>query len=68
MEFEVENMPEDLVGYIYIFKKDDSMIKDNHEHTTQYRCYHNLKPIDVVQVYYKDFADYFKRENIQKLK
>ncbi len=66
MEFEVDNIPEDLMGYIYIFKKDEFMIKDNHENTTQYRCYHNLKPIDVVQVYYKDFADYFKRTNISK--
>ncbi len=66
MEFEVDNLPEDLFGYIYIFKKDDFMIKDNHKRTTQYRCYHNLKPIDVVQVYYRDFAEYFKRKNTQK--
>ena len=63
MEFKVDNLPEDLFGYIYVFKKDNSIIKDYHKHTTQYRCYHNLKPIDVVQIYYKDFAEYFKREN-----
>ncbi len=66
MTFEVENLPEDLFGYVYVFSKDDSIIKDNHEYTIQYRCYHPIKPIDVVQVYYKDFAEYFKREDISK--
>lgn len=66
MIFEVNNLPVDLFGYVYVFQKDDSIIKDNHEYTTQYRCYHNLKPIDVIKVYYKDFAKYFKRENIHK--
>ncbi len=62
MIFEVNDLPEDLFGYVYVFQKDDSIIKDNHEYTTQYRCYHNLKPIDVIQVHYKDFAEYFKRD------
>ena len=44
------------------------MIKDNHKYTTQYRCYHELRPVDIVKVYYKDFADYFSRESLQKLK
>lgn len=68
MCFQVENIPDDLYGYIYVFKKDNDMIKDNHEFTTQYRCYHSLKPIDVVKVYYKDFSDYFEREVILKKK
>ena len=68
MNFQVENLPEDLYGYIYVFDKTDDMIKDNHEYTTQYRCYHELRPIDVVKVYYKDFADYFSREISQKRK
>ena len=66
MIFEVDNLPEDLFGYVYVFSKDDSMIKDNHVYTTQYRCYHPIKPIDVVKVYYKDFEQYFERENIDK--
>ena len=68
MNFQVENLPEDLYGYIYVFDKTDDMIKDNHEYTTQYRCYHELRPIDVVKVYYKDFEDYFSREISQKRK
>lgn len=68
MNFQVENLPEDLYGYIYVFDKTDDMIKDNYEYMTQYRCYHELRPIDVVKVYYKDFADYFSREISQKRK
>ena len=63
MTFEVENLPNDLYGYVYVFEKSDDIIKDNHNNTTQYRCYHNLKPIDVVKVYYEDYKEYFKREN-----
>lgn len=68
MEFEVDNLPDDLFGYIYVFEKDSSMIKDNHERTTQYRCYHKIKPIDIIKVRYKDFEEYFLRNNVQKLK
>ena len=62
MKFSVNKLPEDLYGYIYVFEKDSDMIKDKQEQTTQYRCYHKLKHIDVVKVYYKDFSDYFKRD------
>ena len=68
MLFSVENLPDDLYGYVYVFDKIDDMIKDNHEYTTKHRCYHELRPIDVVKVYYKDFADYFSRESLQKSK
>ena len=67
MIFEAENLPEDLCGYVYIFDKNDDMIKDNHQFTTQYRCYHDLVPQKVVKVYYKDFEEYFKRENCKKI-
>ena len=62
MVFEVDNLPDDLCGYIYIFEKNDDMIKDNHDITTQYRCYHDLVPQKVIKVYYKDFLEYFYRE------
>ena len=67
MIFEVDNLPDDLYGYIYIFDKSDDMIKDSHEYTTQYRCYHNLIPQKVIKVNYKDFEEYFNRENYQKI-
>lgn len=68
MLFSVENLPDDLYGYVYVFNKAEDMRKDNHEYTIQYRCYHELCPIDVVKVYYKDFADCFSRESLQKSK
>lgn len=68
MTFYVDNLPDDLYGYIYVFEKNKDMIKDNKKYTTQYRCYNNLKPIDVIKVYYKDFSTYFSREISKKLK
>ena len=67
MIFEVDNLPEDLCGYVYIFDNSDEMIKDNHQFTTQYRCYHDLIPKKVIKVNYKDFEEYFIRENYQKI-
>lgn len=66
MQFEVEYLPEDLYGYVHIFEISEDMIKDNHEHTTQYRCYHNLVPKKVIKVKYKDFEKYFIRNGIIK--
>ncbi len=68
MIFEVDNLPNDLYGYIYIFNKDDDMIKDNREYTTQYRCYHDLLPQKVIRVNYSDFEDYFQRDNNIKIR
>lgn len=66
MEFEVENLPENLCGYVYVFEKTDDMIKDNHEYTTQYRCYHNLVPKKVIKVEYKDYENNFIRTELMK--
>ena len=66
MVFEVDNLPDDLCGYIYIFEKTEDMIKDNHQFTTQYRCYHDLMTQKVVKVNYKDFEEFFSRENQSK--
>ena len=66
MIFEVDNLPDDLYGYIYIFDKSDDMIKDNRQFTTQYRCYHSLIPQKVIKVNYKDFEEFFSRKKYQK--
>ena len=63
MIFEVDSIPDNLEAYVYIFEKDDNMIKDKHDSTTQYRCYHNLKTQKVIKVDYNDFKKYFKRVN-----
>ena len=65
MSFVANVIPDDLYGYVYVFEKDDSIIKDNHQETTQYRCYHNLKPIGVIKVYYDDYKQYFERKSEQ---
>ena len=64
MTFIVENVPNDLFGYVYVFRKTDDIVKDAHDQTTQYRCYSNLQPIDAVKVYYKDMAQYFNQIHI----
>lgn len=66
MVFDVDNLPDDLCGYIYIFEKSEDMIKDNHKFTTQYRCYHDLISRKVIKVNYKDFEDFFCRKNLLK--
>ena len=52
------NIDEDIVGYIYVFKKDNDMIKDKHSY--QYKCHKSLIPIDVVEIKYKDYKQYYE--------
>ena len=52
------NIDEDIIGYIYVFLKDDDMIKDSDSY--QYKCYKELVPIDIVEVHYKDFSQYYE--------
>ena len=61
MSFEVDNLPEDLYAYVHVFEINDDIVKDNKKNTTQYRCYKEIKPIDIVKVNYKDFESYFDR-------
>ncbi len=48
----------DATGYVYVFEKNNDMIKD--ENSYQYRCYHSLKPIDIVKVQMKDYISLFE--------
>ena len=52
------NIDEDIIGYIYVFLKDDDMIKDSDSY--QYKCYKELVPIDVIEVCYKDYMKYYE--------
>ena len=54
----------DAIGYVYVFERNDDMIKDTMSY--QYRCYHSLKPIDIVQVQMKDYLDLFEIRNSNK--
>lgn len=49
---------EEKKGYVYVFLRDETMIKD--EKNYQYKCYHELTPIDIVEVKFKDFASDFE--------
>ena len=49
---------QDEKGYVYVFLRDETMIKDNDSY--QYRCYHELVPIDIIEVRFKDFVDDFE--------
>lgn len=54
-------LKDDVIGYVHVFLKDDTMIKDNDSY--QYRCYHQLNPIDVLEVKLKDYKKYYKIED-----
>lgn len=56
--------PDDLIGYIYVIKKDDEMVKD--EKSYQYKCHKEIIPYDIIEVHYKDFKDYFENRNNKK--
>lgn len=47
-------------GYIYCFNKVEfNPIKDG---SVQYVCKHNLNPVLIYKIYYKDFKELFKKE------
>ena len=53
-----------------MFKKSKNMIRDDYSNidrkTTQYKCYQTLKPIDIIEVKYEDYKEYFnKNEKIR---
>ena len=61
------NLDDDILGYVYVFSKDDSMIKD--EDSYQYKCFKKIKPVDIVPVRYGDFSsDYEVVESDKVLK
>ena len=47
-----------MVGYIYVFNKNNDMIKD--DNSNQYKCFKELIPIDIVEVNYKDYEKYYE--------
>ena len=59
MEMENVNIDLDIVGYVYVFKYDESMIKDKDSY--QYKCFsESIIPCDVVEVKYRDYMKYYK--------
>ena len=61
------NLDDDILGYVYVFYKDDSMIKDDDSY--QYKYFKEIKPVDVITVRYGDFSSYYEvLENDKVLK
>ena len=62
MIMENVNIDVNILGYIYVFKKDNSMIKD--EKSYQYKCYTELVPTDIIEIKLKDYIKYYEiKEN-----
>ena len=49
---------EDIIGYIYVFNNEEDIIKDKNSY--QYKAYKELKPIDIVEIKYSDYKDYYE--------
>lgn len=64
MTMENVNIDENIIGYVYVFLRDDDMIKDNDSY--QYKCYKSKKPIDIIEVIYRDFKNYYCVKNNSK--
>lgn len=57
MVMENVNVDENMTGYVYVFKKDNTMIKDNDSY--QYKCFTELVPIDIIEICYSDYKEYY---------
>ena len=51
----------DAEGFVYVFEKTEDMVKDLNSY--QYRCFHSLKPLDIVKVQMKDYVELFEIRN-----
>lgn len=64
MTMENVNLDENIEGYIYVFKKNDEMIKGKNNY--QYKCFHELIPDDVIKICYKDFSEFYEVKTQKK--
>ena len=55
------NVDDEMIGYIYVFLNNKNFIKDKNSY--QYKCYEIIKPIDIIEIKYKDFKHLYKVEN-----
>ena len=51
------NISDDIEGYVYIFPYDETKFRKGK--VIQYKCYENIKPIDVVKVRFSDFKEFY---------
>lgn len=65
MIMENVNIDENIIGYIYVFDYDERIKKDSGS-SLQYKSFEKLIPIDIIQVCYKDFKEYYYLKNSNK--
>ena len=61
MKMENVNVSDDIIGYIYVFLNNEDMIKDSN--TYQYKCFKEIAPIDVIEVRFSDYKNYYSVSN-----
>lgn len=61
IKFENVKIDDDIEGFIYVFPYSDNY--EHHGRSIQYKCYENIKPVDVVKVRFEDFKKYYKIKN-----
>lgn len=54
-------LDDELIGYIYIFSFNSNY--ENNGNTIQYKCYEEIRPIDILKVKFKDFKTYYSITN-----
>ena len=57
IKFENVNIDDDIEGYIYVFPFSENY--EHHGRSIQYKCYENIKPIDIIKVKLADFKKYY---------
>lgn len=57
IRFENVNIDDEIEGYIYVFPFDSSF--EHSYQSIQYKCYKNIRPIDVIKVKFSDFKKYY---------
>jgi len=60
------SVADDIEGYIYVFPFNRNY--EHHDRTIQYKCYENMKPIDVVKIRFVDFKKYYSiNDEVKKI-
>ena len=67
MKISAPYIPEDLSGFVYVFNNDDDMFRTGGYKSTQYICYKEIKPIRKIEVFFKDYKDYFEIDDKKRV-
>ena len=65
MEMENVNINEEIYGYVYVFKNEGNF-KNEPVGSLQYKSHNDIKPIDIVKIYYKDYMQYYENKGVNK--